>query len=81
MSHLYSTDSSAQQHFTPQVSFTNNQFKFECKSTALSASGQTCSVRYTTDPLFTGLSDEVIAVLDTPFNILGLSADTIIILL
>ena len=77
MAHLYSTDSSAQQYFTPQVSFTNDRFVVECKSTALSASGQTCSVRYTTDPLFTGLSDEITSMLDTPFSIPGLSADTI----
>ena len=76
MAHLYSTDSSAQQYFTPQVSFTNDRFVVECKSTALSASGQTCSVRYTTDPLFTGLSDEITSMLDTPFNISGLGADT-----
>ncbi len=77
MAHLYSTDSLAQQYFTPQVSFTNDRFEVECKSTALSASGQTCSVRYTTDPLFTGLSDEITSMLDTPFSIPGLSADTI----
>ncbi|XP_064406008.1 uncharacterized protein LOC135351036 [Halichondria panicea] len=73
----YTIDSSAQQYFTPQVSFTNDQFEVECISTVLSASGQSCSVRYTTNPLFTGLSDEITSMLDTPFSIPGLSADTI----
>ncbi len=72
----FSTDSSTQQYYRPRVSFNNNQFKVECISTALTTSSQTCSMRYTTDPLFTGLSDEITSMLDTLFNIPGLSSDT-----
>ena len=71
-----STDSSSQQYFIPQVSFTNDQFKVECISTALTTSSHICSVRYTTDPLFTGLSAKITSMLDTPFNIPRLSSDT-----
>ncbi len=66
------TDSSAQQYFVP---FINSQFEVQCISTALTTSSQTCGVRYTTDPLFTGLSDEITSMLDTTFTIPGLSAD------
>ncbi len=70
------TDSSAQQYFVPQVSFINNQFQVSCISTALTTSSQICGVRYTTDPLFRELSDEITSMLDTPFHLPGLSADT-----
>ena len=70
------TDSSAQQYFVPQVSFINNQFQVQCISTALTTSSQNCGVRYTTDPLFRELSDEITPMLDKPFHLPGLSADT-----
>ncbi len=69
-------DSSTQQYFVPQVLFVNNQFEVQCISTALTTSSQTCGVRYTTDPLLTGLSDEITSMLDTPFSIPGPSAGT-----
>ncbi|XP_064406026.1 uncharacterized protein LOC135351045 isoform X2 [Halichondria panicea] len=72
----YSIDSSAQQYFVPQVSFINNQFQVQCISTALTTSSQNCGVRYTTDPLFRELSDEITPMLDKPFHLPGLSADT-----
>ncbi len=46
----------------------------ECVSSTESVTGShVCSVRYTTDPLFTGLSDPLTTMLDTPLVISGLN--------
>ncbi len=50
-------------------------FIVECQSSIpwLTGTNHTCGIRYTTDPLYTGLLKQLIVMLNTPLSIQGLS--------
>ncbi len=50
-------------------------FVVECESSTVSvAAGSECKVWYTTEPLYTGLSEQLNTTLDAPLEIPGLNA-------
>ncbi len=64
-----------QGYFNPSVSFANDVFVVECESSTVSvAAGSECRVQYTTEPLYTELSEQLNTTLDAPLEITGLNA-------